>query len=97
MSGMGKTAEHAAKEWNYKASLVSLVFAILLQAVFLPCLCYAGVVKMNIAVAVDLLVVLRLVVARSRRERGRGWLFYAALPYAMIPIIEILASFVAPH
>jgi len=74
-------------EWNYTAMLVSLLIAMVLQSILLPCLCYAGTVNGCIAGAVDLCVVLRLIVARMRRERGKAWVFYALLPFLIVPVL----------
>ena len=79
-----------ARPWPVKYALVWLMAGVVTQSVVLPCLCYEGTVKMQIAGLVDLLVLLRIVVAGVRKETGRGWIFYAALPLAMIPIIELI-------
>ncbi len=76
-------------EWNYMAVLIAFLFALLLQFILLPCLCYEGTVKMQIAGVVDAMVLVRLLLARIRRERGRGWIFYAILPFLIIPMIEL--------
>ena len=91
-----ETAQDRA-EWNYLAVLVSLLGAMVLQGVMLPCLCYQGTVNMYIAGAVDVLVILRLIVARMRKERGKGWVFYAILPFLIVPVILLVEHFWAPH
>lgn len=86
---MVKVTETVAKnpgEWNYLTVLGALGGAILLQSILGPSLCYVGTVNMSIALAVDSIVLLRLIAARVRRERGRGWVFYSILPYLVLPV-----------
>ncbi len=97
MAGVSQDAFQSREEWNYVAVEVSLFGGLVLQMIVLPCLCYAGTVRMYIAIAVDLLVILRLVIARILRERNRGWIFYAMLPYLIIPIIFLVEHFWGPH
>jgi hypothetical protein len=66
-----------------------LCVAILLQSIVLPCLCYAGTLKLSVALMVDALVLARVVLAKARHERGRGWVFYAALPFLVVPVLLI--------
>ncbi len=94
---MGDETAQASAEWNYLAVLVCLFGAMVLQAVVLPCLCYEGTVNMYIAGAVDVLVILRLILARVRRERGKGWIFYAILPYLIVPVVLLAQHFWVPR
>ena len=84
-------------EWNYWAVLSALFAAAVLQAALLPCLCNRGTVKMQIAMAVDAMVLIRILIARIRRERGMGWVFYTILPFLIIPVIELSADLWSPH
>ena len=93
MTVMVNAGAHARGEWNYSAVLVSLVGAVIVQGIALPCLSYQGTVNMYIAGAVDAIVVLRLLVARLFREQGRGWVFYAILPYLIVPAILLIEHF----
>jgi hypothetical protein len=61
----------------------------LLQLIVLPCLCYAGTLKVSAALIVDALVLARAVLAKARHERDRGWVFYAALPFLIVPVLLI--------
>jgi hypothetical protein len=65
--------------WNFKRLGIVFGVAIVLQALFLPCLCEAGAAKMRLALAVDLLVVIRLAMAYLVGEKGSGRKFYAWL------------------
>lgn len=97
IGGMTREMGQNRAGWNYPAVGISLLGAVALQSLVLPCLCYAGTVKCEIALAVDALVALRVIVACLRREGGRGWIFYAALPLVIIPVILLAERFWAPH
>ena len=97
MAGMNQDSVQDQAEWNYFATMVSLLGAMVLQSIFLPSLCYEGTVNMYMAGAVDMLVVLRLILARVRRERGKGWIFYAILPYLIVPVILLAEHFWVPR
>ncbi len=66
-----------------------MFLGLLAQATVLPCLCRAGDIKMGVALGVDVLVMVRTLVAMRIKEQGKGWLFYAALPVAIVPVIEL--------
>jgi hypothetical protein len=67
--------------WDYRHVLAALFISFVAQSLFLPCLCQIGEAKMNFALILDGLVLLRIGIARLLREIGRGWVFYAALLY----------------
>ena len=90
MGAMNQDVDPSRAEWKYGWFLISLMVGMLAQSLFLPCLCYAGTMRMYFAGVVDLLVVLRLIIARVRRERGKGWIFYAMLPYLIIPVALLI-------
>ena len=74
--------------WNYVQLGYAFFISFLLQAMFLPCLCYLGTAKGRIAAIFDILVVIRTAIARITNERGRGWLFYVILLYTSVLWIE---------
>ena len=45
--------------------------------------------KMKIAILADLLILARIILGLCHNEKGIGWVFYAVLPWLMVPIIEI--------
>lgn len=65
--------------WNFKRLAAAFAIAFVLQTLSLPCLCEIGSAKMGCALALDLLVALRVGIAYLARERGDGWRFYAWL------------------
>ncbi|NLY00380.1 MAG: hypothetical protein GXY83_30155 [Rhodopirellula sp.] len=83
-------AKSRGRKWNYHAVLVALGGAMALQSVFGPALCYLGTVNMCIAMFIDAIVLLRLMIARMLNECGKGWVFYAVLPYLAMPIFLIM-------
>ena len=89
MESMAEAATKVHGKWNYLAVLVSLLAAVVIQGAVLPCLCYEGTIKIRIALGVDALILIRVLVAWIRKERGKGWIFYAALPFVMILVIEL--------
>jgi hypothetical protein len=68
-----------AKSWNYRLLIGCFFVGVLGQAIFLPCLCAIGNAKMAFAGIFDSLVLIRCIIAYSRKEKGNGWIFYAAL------------------
>ena len=94
---MSRPTAPVGKRWNCLAVLLALGVAIPLQAAMLACLCHRGTVKVNIALAVDLLVLLRVTIASVRKQRGKGWILYAILPYLIIPVAELAVHLAAPH
>jgi hypothetical protein len=65
--------------WDYKQLLAALGIAVILQSLFLPCLCQIGLAKVDFAYILDALVLLRIGGAYIRHETGSGWRFYAGL------------------
>lgn len=90
---MNQHTSQPVGEWNYKVALICLLGGIILQSIALPCPCYKGIVNMYIAGAVNLLVILRLIIARVIRERGRGWIFYVILPSLIVPVVLLIEHF----
>ena len=90
--------EKAAGEWNYAQLALALVVAFVLDAMLLPCMCNIGTAKMQVALVFLALVVLRIVIARLMREKGKGWIFYLVLLYSSPLWIEIAGWWVfGPH
>jgi hypothetical protein len=46
---------------------------------------------MKFAVILDGMILLRTVLAVIIKQRDKGWIFYAVLPWAIIPLIEAIA------
>ena len=87
-----KTIQDRA-EWDYRIMLVYLLIAMVLQSFCMPCMFHGGTVYAPIAGAVDIMVLLRLIVARMRKERSKGWIFYMILPFLIIPVILLVIYF----
>ncbi|MHC4388267.1 MAG: hypothetical protein ACYSX1_06635 [Planctomycetota bacterium] len=79
----------AQDEWNYKHLICALVVAFVLQSIVHPCLCQIGTAKTVFALVFDALILARIVVAKLRKEKGKGWLFYAILLYTSPAWIEL--------
>ncbi|HEY3375924.1 MAG TPA: hypothetical protein VGL77_00385 [Armatimonadota bacterium] len=88
-------SERVAAPWNYQRLLLALVISFVLQMLFLPCMCAEGTGKVDFALMFDGYVVLRLLVAWLRNERGRTWVFYSVLLYTSPVWITILISVLA--
>jgi hypothetical protein len=65
--------------WPILACGFFLCLALLLQAMFLPCLCGDSIVKVKFAMYLDVLFVARVVVARICHQENRDWLIYVAI------------------
>jgi hypothetical protein len=85
----------ARRNWN--RAFFAFCFGVFCQAVVLPCMCMIGDTKMRIAMACDVLIAGRIFFGWNRSERGWGWLFYAALPFILIPLIEGVVSLYVRH
>jgi hypothetical protein len=77
--------------WNYQHVLVGFAITVILQGLFLPCLCNIGQAKSVFGWVIDLLVAIRIAVAYLRKETGRGWLFYVVLLYTSPVWITLVA------
>ena len=86
--------EMKSRSWHYGHVAAALLIAFIVQGLVLPCLCELGVAKMTLAIAVDVLILFRVAVARITDEKGRGWLFYCGLLYASPLWIEIVSRLV---
>ena len=76
--------------WNFRQLTVALIIGGAFQAVFLPCLCSIGTTKGIFAFCVDVLIVLRMLVALILGEKNRGWVFYCVLCYTSVIWIEAI-------
>ena len=66
---------------------MGLAAGVMFQGVFLPTPSYEGTLSLMLALAVDVIVIIRLIFALLLRERNRGWIFYAFLPSLSVPAI----------
>lgn len=78
--------------WNYRILLVAFLGGWILKSLLLPCLCYKGVVSLHMALAVDVMILIRVLVAYRIKEQGRGWIFYSILTVASGPMILSLVE-----
>ena len=67
-----------------------LFISLLLQALFLPCLCARGAAKMNAAFLFDLAFILRFILARLLHQTDRGWIFYGVILLSSFIWIDFL-------
>jgi len=94
---MDQQAAKPLAQWRYVAVINSLILGVLFQAVFLPCACYRGTANFYMVITVDLLIILRVIIARIRKERNKGWIFYLILPHLIIPVILLANYLWIPH
>lgn len=76
--------------WCGLYMLVSIFGGILIQSVLLPSLNYEGVYKGWFALAIDVLVVIRIIVAKILKQTDRGWIFYCILMWLSGPLIMFI-------
>jgi hypothetical protein len=86
----GKTAARGG--WDFTRLAVAFVISILLQMLFLPCLCELGAVKLEFAAMLDLIILFRAGIAYLRREQGRTWMFYAGVLYTSPVWISVVVE-----
>ncbi|MHB9022938.1 MAG: hypothetical protein ACYC7E_02000 [Armatimonadota bacterium] len=90
-----QTTDRKSTRWNFKSLLLAFIISLVLQQLFLPCMCYEGSVKLEFAMWFDAFVLLRILVAWVFKERGRSWLFYAVVLYTSPIWITMLVSYFA--
>jgi hypothetical protein len=86
---MGQANVKKESEWNYIHIICALIITFLLQNIILPEFTPYNNAKMIVAFIIDGLVILRTIIARIRREKGRGWILYIIVLYASMFIIEL--------
>lgn len=64
------------QRWPLWPTIGVVCAAVVLQQLFLNCLCWQGAAKTNFAGIVDLLIAIRLLAGWLFRETGRGWVYY---------------------
>jgi len=77
-----ETSSRGVKEvstWRLLYMGPAIIAGISLQLMILPCMCPIGAAKMQSALILDGLILIRFVGARVFRERNRGWVFYVIL------------------
>tara|TARA_B100000609_G_scaffold197469_1_gene194912 strand:+ start:789 stop:1091 length:303 start_codon:yes stop_codon:yes gene_type:complete len=92
-----KSASTEKKGWNYSSLTCALIVGLLAQCVFLPCLCAEGTAKINFAIVFDVLIVLRIILAKILKQRDKGWIFYLIMIYTSPLWIELAAWIVFTH
>jgi hypothetical protein len=65
--------------WPLRECGLMLLISFLFQMMLLPCLCAAGDVKVNIALAVDAAFVGRVLLARVLRQTNGDWVIYGVI------------------
>ena len=80
--------------WNFRHLAAAFLIGLLLQSIFLPCLCDIGTAKTALALVFDGLVAVRVLVARLTREQGRGWIFYSVMLYTSVGWVTVLARLI---
>jgi hypothetical protein len=78
----------AASAWNFKHLLAAWFIALVLQSLFLPCLCDIGTAKITFAYILDVLILFRIGAAYFFHDTGAGWKFYAWLLWTSTLWIE---------
>jgi hypothetical protein len=96
MAGSPGTAGWSSN-WNFRVLCFAFGLGIILQMVFLPCLCASGTAKMTMGWVVDGLVAGRVIVAWLIREKGSGWKFYAGLILTSPLWITLLSELIGGH
>jgi len=83
-----------ASTWNFTVLTAGLVLGLIGQMAYLPCLCAIGVAKLTFALVFDGLILIRILLARHRKERNSGWVFYTILCLSSPAWIEFLSRLI---
>ncbi|MEM7391353.1 MAG: hypothetical protein AAF492_03315, partial [Verrucomicrobiota bacterium] len=65
--------------WDFKEIFGCLIAGVFLQWSTLPCFCEVGTVKLQMAMAVDGVILCRIGIAWVRQEVSQTWKFYGGL------------------
>ena len=79
------------KSWKYINLLVILFLGLILQFLFLYISCHISKVNMRFAIVLDILILIRIGIARIINEKGKGWIFYAILAITSPILIDFLS------
>ena len=77
-----------ARSWRIKDALLWLVICVL-PRMLVPWVYFDSSVKMQIAMGLDLLVLLRIIVGSLFGKTGPGWIVYAVLPLWLLPLLHL--------
>lgn len=66
-------------EWPLRTIGLCLALIFIVQSLVLPCMCFTGTVRMNMAGYLDVLFVVRALWAKLRHETTRDWIAYLIL------------------
>ena len=80
--------ENPNVEWPYRLMFLLVFFTLVAHFMFMPCLCRMGMIKLQAGLYLDILVLLRVLVARIFKTKGIGWYTY--------PILLLASLFVIP-
>ena len=80
--------------WKFPHLFGALFIALILQVIFLPCLCKVGTAKMALAGLLDVLILLRILAAYISKEQSNGWKFYCFLSVSSFIWIRVVTSMV---
>jgi hypothetical protein len=89
-----EACDHEKSDWNFPYLFAVLFAALILQLIFLPCMCSASKAKLALAGALDVLVLVRALTAYVSKERNEGWKVYCVLALSSFIWIEWLAEIV---
>ena len=78
-----------ARPWRIKAALLWLVICVSAR-LLVPWVYFESSVKIQIAMGLDLLVLLRIIVGSLFGKTGPGWIVYAILPLWLVPILTLI-------
>jgi hypothetical protein len=78
-------------------AVASLPVVIVIQTLFLQCLCMYGAAKMNVALAVDVAILARALAGILWQPHSRAWIVYVALGLGSTPLIVALAHLAGAH
>ena len=96
MVTLSRAALHATPQcsWPLLIFLPTFMLAFLAQRAFLNCACCAGPAFLAAGMALDGLVLARVVVAYARRERNRAWLVYVLALLTSVLWVPMYVEFV---
>lgn len=77
--------------WHFGYVAAALLVGMVLQIIWLPCLCSIGKAKRAFAGMVDVLIILRILMAYFTKEESNGWKAHSILALSSFAWIDVVS------
>lgn len=77
------------KRWNYRHLCIAWFVGVITQMLMIPCCCYIGNWKNEVALWFDVMILLRIIAAFFMKQTGDAWVIYCVLCYSSVIWIHL--------